>query len=453
MRQPLTYLVLLFVFTTGTVQITAGSVLHNFPEEPSTTVNKTEDNTDENEGDRDDESKELREGTVKIEADEDGTTVDTIDSNNFIRYSANVIQMNGDDWSELRERFRATGTNGFSFLHIGDSHLQADIATGEVRRLFQSDYGNGGRGLIIPFRLAGTNEPTDYRFTLSGNAKASKLMKRPWDTDMSFTGIGISPKDHAFSLGIENLGDNPDNFRFVRIYSTGEFNITDAKSQSGYGLNFTVDKNTEDGYTDVFIDRPVTGIVLSFYSPSTITFHGAMLSSEEPGIIYNVIGNNGATYSSYTIVDNFGKEITSLYPDLIILSMGTNEAFGKMSPEEFRSQVDRLVSDIRNNNPDSKILLTTPKECQRKITTGRKRKRRTSYSIVDNCRIFRDVILDYGKEKRIPVYDWYEIAGGEGASAQWLNHGLLSKDRVHNTRNGYMLFGELFHSALERSLQ
>ncbi|HWY97761.1 MAG TPA: hypothetical protein VNY36_01640 [Bacteroidia bacterium] len=49
-------------------------------------------------------------------------------------------------------------------VHIGDSHLQADFFTSWVRQHLQQDYGNGGRGLIFPYRVQVlTNQPIIIR--------------------------------------------------------------------------------------------------------------------------------------------------------------------------------------------------------------------------------------------------------------------------------------------------
>jgi len=53
-------------------------------------------------------------------------------------------------------------TNQISILHIGDSHIQADFLTREIRKDLQLRFGNAGRGLVFPLRVAGTNEPVDY---------------------------------------------------------------------------------------------------------------------------------------------------------------------------------------------------------------------------------------------------------------------------------------------------
>jgi len=35
-------------------------------------------------------------------------------------------------------------------MHFGDSHTAADILTGELRRKFQTEFGDGGAGFIAP---------------------------------------------------------------------------------------------------------------------------------------------------------------------------------------------------------------------------------------------------------------------------------------------------------------
>ena len=163
-----------------------------------------------------------------------------------------------------------------------------------------------------------------------------------------------------------------------------------------------------------------------------------MLSGDRPGLFYHAIGNNGAAYETYNRIGNVGAGIAPLSPDLIIISLGTNEAFGKLNTTSFKNSVDRLVKNIRAANPDALLLLTTPMECHRSVATTRKvrvkgknGKRRTvnrtsrSYSVNPNIAPLRNVILDYGKEHGIAVYDWYEVAGGRGASSSWISNKLF----------------------------
>ena len=44
-----------------------------------------------------------------------------------------------------------------NILHLGDSHIQAGFLSGQMMSRFQSDFGNAGRGLIVPLKLIKSN--------------------------------------------------------------------------------------------------------------------------------------------------------------------------------------------------------------------------------------------------------------------------------------------------------
>ncbi len=77
---------------------------------------------------------------------------------------ANHIVLNGDNWDSIITYINNQRRHNYKFtiVHIGDSHVQPGIISDEVRRTLQERFGNGGRGLICPLALAGTNEPNDY---------------------------------------------------------------------------------------------------------------------------------------------------------------------------------------------------------------------------------------------------------------------------------------------------
>ena len=186
---------------------------------------------------------------------------------------------------------------------------------------------------------------------------------------------------------------------------------------------------------------------LSFENNSTIW--GFDLSNDTTGIVYNTIGNNGATYESYNRIPRFSQQISMLIPDLIIISLGANEAFSNITPQFFRHSIHVLVSSLQYHNPQAQILLVTPMECQRRKYIKRNRRRRSrTYVINERIQELRNIILDYAVNNNIAVYDWYKIGGGEGASTHWVEDNLLSRDRIHNTAKGYELQGKLFYEAL-----
>lgn len=54
-----------------------------------------------------------------------------------------------------------------TIYQIGDSHIQSGYFAGTARSALQKHFGNAGRGLSFPYRLAGTNQPDDYRISTS----------------------------------------------------------------------------------------------------------------------------------------------------------------------------------------------------------------------------------------------------------------------------------------------
>lgn len=404
----------------------------------------------------------------------------------FLNLSANHITMNGADWSRIADKLNRAARDEatVSIVHIGDSHVQPDGNTGKLRKIFQSAYGNAGRGLMAPLRIAGTNAPLDYRFTTSAPSTTAKLMRMPWQTQMGFTGVSVHPlvSNASFSVTCRST------FSQLRIYGLGNFEVEGAFSD-GAVIPFEWEGTDYGGILN--LAKPVTSLQFNIHGQNMTVFgidarrhHTAVVEKDEsrhgenasrneqdprhksdadghvvnPGVLYHSIGNNGATYSTYSLIGNMGRHLSALHPDLVVISLGTNEAFGNVSDGVMYSQIDHLVSDIRRANPEAQILLTTPSECQRSVYTrvrrGRRRRARRvrSYAVNNNVARIRSVIQRYGRENGIAVYDFYAVAGGKGASTYWLRNRLLSSDRIHRTWTGYYLEGELMAEAMSRAL-
>ncbi len=369
----------------------------------------------------------------------------------YIKLGANHIQMNGDDWSDLAEVFAAADSCPVNIVHIGDSHLQADMGTAVTRNRLGKEFDHlRGRGLIIPFRLAGTNQPVDYKITSSNNFTQSRLLKLPWPTAMGFTGIAIQPYGRTFNLSVTT----EEMFDALTVYYSGDTLEIMSAIEGAEPIPFSAGPV----YKGLKISFPynIRSVDLNLRAPAGTAIHGINASLGETGLAYHVIGNNGAAFSSYTMVGNVANDIAEMFePDLIIVSLGTNEAFGKISDSEFRRTVDDFVKELKIANPEAKLLLVTPQECHRKTTVRRRRRRkaRTSFQVNANVKRMRDIIVAYGRDNSIPVYDWYEVAGGSGSSHKWISDRNINTDHIHLTMSGYRLQGNLFTDALLEQLR
>lgn len=373
----------------------------------------------------------------------------------YINAEANHIALNGDDWEQLRRSLAAIGTHKSQvrFLMIGDSHIQADWSASVVRRRLQDIFGNAGRGCIAPLRLAGTNQPVDYRISADSAAlSASRLLSKEWNAGMGVTGVAVAFASPERTLHVATDAECGSFGHITLLHQPGPGYATALIADS-----LLVGTPMAPWATRYTLPAEVDSLSLrtSFDSP----FWGAYLQSNSPGVEYNAIGNNGACYSSYLKIPDFALHTSIFSPSLIILSLGTNEAFGTESDSRIYSSIDSLVAQLRAANPGAKFLLTTPMECHKKAwrTTKRRRRGRSrrTMSFVTNRRVaeVRSLIMRYGRERNIPVWDLYTVAGGEGAAAKWVADGLMNpRDHVHCLRSGYELRGALLTDALLEQL-
>lgn len=408
------------------------------------------------EPDADDSQQELRENPVMEEGEPAAGAVrhtGDYSAYPYLRLASNHIAFNGADWRRFRALLDNAADTTVTILHIGDSHIQAEGSTSRTRALLQQRFGSAGRGLVIPFRLAGTNQPVDYTFASSSGFTSAKLMKQPWNIEMGFSGIALSPRDKNFELilSAKPSGGIDPAFNRVRIFFTGAAPKVNLVKNDSASIGFT--QLNGYGWLDLELESTVASATLNLTSSGECSIHAADLGNSSNGVKYSAIGNNGATYSSYNALGGFGRDIASLNPDLVVISLGANEAFGKVNDEAMRSAIDLMVKNIRRANPHAAILLTTPADCQRSVRRRvkiRRRRYRTTRTYVhnDNIARLRNVILAYGRDNNIATYDWYAVAGGAKSSAKWIADGLMTKDRIHLTRKGYTLMGELFYDAL-----
>lgn len=366
----------------------------------------------------------------------------------FIRRSKNSITLNGEDFTPLYHKLNYPGSR-VDILHIGDSHVQAEFSTQVTRDMLQFVYGDAGRGLVAPLKLASTNPPSDYKVESTSSWTAARAIKSSGDGDMGFNGLALRLRGSSGNLTFTTRDDEEtfDPFAEITLFGKGKIEITSLTDQEGNSIpyEYVSDNNT----ARITLGRSVNAATVRFSTIGGYVFYGAYLSGMRPGLTYSVIGNNGAAFSTYNSIGSFSSGISRLAPDLVIVALGTNEAFGRLDRAALRASLQSMINNIRKNMPQVPIILVTPMECQRRSYTRRKgRRRAASYSVNANIAAYRSEIIAFGRRHNIAVYDLYEVAGGEGASSKWLDAGLMGKDRVHLTASGYRLQGMLLYEAL-----
>ena len=164
----------------------------------------------------------------------------------------NRIMLNGDDWSMIYEQLER-GNGKFTVVHIGDSHVQPGIISDEVSKAMQQHYGNGGRGLICPLALAGTNAPSDYVLKSSAAISASsRLLSRNKPAGMGMTGVAVKFAGGSTTLTIGTKQEGDDFDRITVFHAAGQpFEVSqDGSSLKGRHVSATASSFDLNGLTD-----------------------------------------------------------------------------------------------------------------------------------------------------------------------------------------------------------
>ena len=175
----------------------------------------------------------------------------------FIDTSLNVIQFPKGNAS-FNEFYSKMDTLVFEnkgqvrILHVGGSHLQADVISGRIREHFIKEYpgASAGRGFVFPYSAARTNTPASYASYYKGIWDMNKNVQREIKKPLGLLGIAVSTSDPRaeISLLLDKYNSTPiwgeTRFRLfgysdagdvvpvLRVDSTDIYGILDTASQS-----------------------------------------------------------------------------------------------------------------------------------------------------------------------------------------------------------------------------
>ena len=100
-----------------------------------------------------------------------------------------------------------------NILHIGGSHIQADVVSGRIREHLIKEYpgASAGRGFVFPYSAARTNTPSSYGSKYKGIWDMSKNVLREVKKPLGLLGIAVSTTDPRaeFTLLLDKYNPAP----------------------------------------------------------------------------------------------------------------------------------------------------------------------------------------------------------------------------------------------------
>lgn len=333
-----------------------------------------------------------------------------------------------------------------NILHIGDSHIQGNYFTDRIRNLFYADFGLASKGLTFPFKLARTNSPLEIRSYSYQKWPSRRNIQAAYADKLGITGRAILNVNAYASFSLQ-IAPGYKNYLFdeVTVFYTpisklcrvvlkdsllSPLKKSFSVQEQGFMVDHFVSKNMLNQFTLSY------NLNQSKYGQCVL--HGISLkNSKRGGINYHVAGVNGSQYRNWASSTILASQSKYLRPNLIIISLGTNDANDLLlTTEEFLNQMHKLISGLKKANPKAQFLLTTPADSYFR--------RRYVNKHVDRI---RHAILDYAEKHQMACWDLYQIMGGSGSIKVWQSEGLAAQDLIHFSKSGYELQAELLYQA------
>lgn len=347
------------------------------------------------------------------------------------------------------DQISALGENKISIMHIGGSHVQAGIFSHELRenfRWFIGDYASC-MGIIFPYRAMGTNAPSNYSMSTTGTWTKARCIESSPSLPLGVSGAAIRTNTANASIYFnlksqENyqwlynklvvLGDGHNNEYQPILVVRGDSILPDSYEGGAWTFYLSEDDEASEGKV-VFPGAHIT----------PVTIRGLIPENTYSGVMYHEAGINGASVPAWLRCSKFEPELKYINPDMVIFGIGINDANvapSRFDKEAFKDNYRRLIAKIKRVNSDAVFVFITNNDCKLNI-------RGYSNSYNPNSLKVEQAFLELAEEYNGIVWNLFRVMGGPGSSKEWVKQGLMQSDRIHFTRGGYQLIGDLLYNA------
>jgi lysophospholipase L1-like esterase len=345
-------------------------------------------------------------------------------------------------------------------LHYGDSQIEGDRTTREIRNFFQEKYGGTGTGFqnMTPFvPMAAVAHKTDGKWVRM--TSFGRQDQRQSDGRYGVTGIA-----NRFNSRVDGEYDAfinfyPRSYGYKKAREFSKFQLFHGPLKDSLKISWFIndtlnqiqlmDTLTDDSKLVVRASEPIKELRIEFKGASP-DFYGISLDGES-GVNVDNISMRGSSGISFTQMDesHFKKELHNHEIALIILQFGGNSVpyfKTKESVKSYGQSFKRQIQLFKRLAPSASILVVGPSDM-----ASKKGLKWLSYPIL---REVRNTMMSVAFDERVGYFDLCGFMGGEGSMVEWVNKSppLAGPDHIHFTRRGAKKVGIAIANAIKQEL-
>ncbi|MBQ0069463.1 MAG: hypothetical protein KBT09_06890 [Bacteroidales bacterium] len=351
-----------------------------------------------------------------------------------INQSSAKIWFPGDDVTYFDAVFKAlegASKQHVRIIHYGDSQLELDRISSDLREMLQAKFGGRGKGWIPVVPMAGNYTVATYcspqlrqgvQYSIGDETRPRDRKGGPYATAAYLDGG---------SVNITVRGADEEKYPHIHGFSR----IKVVAGSNGSELTVSCKGNTVKMPATTGLDIATIDVDSTSEARITISGHahlyGVLVDSPTGVTVDNVPmrGCSGTIFSGMSkqeLTDFFARERVPL----ILLQYGGNMVPG-VSTKNLESVINSLRSQLdffKEIAPNTRIMFIGPSDMSTKRGGG--------MHTYKNLPMFNDALRTMCLEAGVAYWDMFAVMGGEDSMASWVKSGYAGSDYVHFSRKG-----------------
>lgn len=362
-----------------------------------------------------------------------------------------------NDLSSFYRKLNSINTSDktLRILHIGDSQIEGDRITGQLRSYFQKKFGGSGTGYMPisdhkVYRLnVGKKVGGFKRFKVFGNTATGHHNR------YGFTGYYHTVKPDLLGTILMTKKKK----YFENCYKGDQVSVLfEGKSPENITLkigqkertNFTLEENgtvkLANFKLDSVIDKPMK---LSFKADTNTNFYGLAFESNK-GVVVDNVGLRGSSGIEFTKMDEekLKAQLELLNTSLIIYQFGVNVVpFITEDYQFYENMVYKQLKLFKRIAPDIAIIVVGVSDMCQKVDG--------EFVSYPNIPTIKAAQKRAAKRAGCSFWDLEQVMGGKNAMRTWVSAepALAEKDYTHFNVRGANLVGEELFNAIMYDFQ
>lgn len=318
----------------------------------------------------------------------------------------------------------------------GDSFIEGDIFTQDMRELLQKKYGGAGVGFMpITSQVAGFRQSVEHKF--GGWTTKSVVNSRG---DYHLSGYTFIPNEGAWvQYRGSNYRQNLHEFTNAKLLFVNKMN-TKITALINDSVKMTFTPESGGHLQAISIDKRIKTIKFTVTNVAGFTAYGAILDGQGGVSVdnYSIRSYSGAGLANLST--DIAVQSQSIIPyDLIILQYGLNVASdGVTNYSQYAQKLYDVINNLKRVMPDCAILVMS-------VSDRQNRSGKTMPAIYALERTQRAVASQCG----VSFWSTLYAMQNAGGMATFVKKGWAAKDYTHLSPKGGKVVAEIFIKSLE----